>query len=79
MADLRFDWHSPIDSPQLTELLATLILEANMTRSSRGISHDDATKRAVEEEKISRLLLSALYNAHFTLPKPSKVSMPLTA
>jgi len=77
--DLRFDWHAFIeDSNELNELLALLIADVNTGRSSRGMAAGEFKDRAINEERIARQLLTALYNAYFTMPR-SKVSLPLTA
>ena len=57
----------------MTKLVETVANTISDTRTSKA-----QTGTVEEEGRIARLILTSFYNAHFVLPKPCKVSVPLT-
>ena len=77
--DLRFDWYSLLNAEWFNELEDEVINHIETNRlSTRGLSKERKILRDQTERFAFKQIISALYQAYFTLPIESKtVSIPL--
>lgn len=75
--DLRFDWYSALETTWFNDLENEVISHLGAHRSStRGLSKEHKAKRDTRERSAIKQIISALYQAYFTLPvRPKTVSI----
>lgn len=68
-ADLRFDWYSALETTWFDDLEEEVISHLDDNRSStRGLSKVQKVKRDISERRAFKQIISALYQAYYTLP-----------